>query len=116
MCGGPATDPLPEARPFEAHLRPDDAFLDVFVGITNEGGQNVAMSNDAGPLQRFTRITEALDDFNAGGATQGGHAPVPEGPLYGGPEWRELFKHALREGTRLGLEMSLSPQSGFWAG
>jgi type VI secretion system protein ImpJ len=88
-CGGPATDPLPEARPFEAHLRADDAFLDVFVGITNEGGQNVAMSNDAGPLQRFARITEALDDFNGGGATQGLDFAVPNLRILFGNERRE---------------------------
>ena len=51
--------------------------------------------------------------FDAGGATQGGHAPVPAGPLYGSPEWRELFKHALKEADRLGLELTLSAQSGW---
>jgi hypothetical protein len=51
--------------------------------------------------------------FDAGGATQGGHAPVPAGPLYGSPAWRELFKHALREGDRLGLEIGLNLQSGW---
>jgi hypothetical protein len=51
--------------------------------------------------------------FDAGGATQGGHAPVPAGPLFGSPEWRELFKHTLREADRLGLEMGLNLQSGW---
>jgi hypothetical protein len=51
--------------------------------------------------------------FDAGGAEQFGHDPVPAGPLYGSPEWRELLEHALREADRLGLEMSLSPQSGW---
>ncbi len=88
-CGGPGTDPLPEARAFESHLRADDAFLDVFVGITNEGGQNVAMSNEPGPLQRFTRVTEAVDDFNAGGATQGIDFAVPNLRILFGNERRE---------------------------
>jgi hypothetical protein len=51
--------------------------------------------------------------FDAGGATQGGHDPVPAGPLFGSPAWRELFKHALREADRLGLEIGLNLQSGW---
>jgi hypothetical protein len=51
--------------------------------------------------------------FDAGNEGHWGHAPVPSGPLFGSPEWRELLKHALREADRLGLEMSLSPQSGW---
>lgn len=51
--------------------------------------------------------------FDAGGATQGGHDPVPLGPLFGGPEWRELFKHTLKEADRLGLEIGLNLQSGW---
>ncbi len=51
--------------------------------------------------------------FDAGGATQGGHAPVPAGPLYGSPQWRGLFHHALREADRLGLEIGLNLQSGW---
>ena len=51
--------------------------------------------------------------FDAGGATQGGHVPVPAGPLFGSAEWRELFKHTLKEADRLGLEVSLNIQSGW---
>jgi len=51
--------------------------------------------------------------FDAGGATQGGHAPVPAGPLFGSPAWRELFKHTLKEAGRLGLELGLNIQSGW---
>ena len=51
--------------------------------------------------------------FDAGGATQGGHVPVPAGPLFGSPDWRELFKHTLKEGDRLGLEISLNITSGW---
>lgn len=47
--------------------------------------------------------------FDAGGPA----GPVPAGPLFGTPEWRELFKHALKEGERLGLELTLSAQSGW---
>ena len=50
---------------------------------------------------------------DAGGASQDGNAPVPHGPTFFSPEWRELYKHALHEAARLGLEMSLNIQSGW---
>jgi hypothetical protein len=39
--------------------------------------------------------------------------PTPIGPQFGSPEWRDLFRHALKEAERLGLELSLNPQSGW---
>ena len=51
--------------------------------------------------------------FDAGGADLLGNAPVPHGPTFISPEWRELFKHTLREADRLGLEISLNIQSGW---
>ena len=50
---------------------------------------------------------------DAGGADQDGNDRVPHGPTFFTPEWRELYKHALREADRLGLEMSLNIQSGW---
>src|SRR5215471_7478027 len=50
---------------------------------------------------------------DAGGAAQDGNAPVPHSPTFFTPQWRELYKHALREADRLGLEMSLNIQSGW---
>ena len=50
---------------------------------------------------------------DAGGAEQDGNDQVPHGPTFFSPEWRELYKHALREADRLGLEMSLNIQSGW---
>ena len=50
---------------------------------------------------------------DAGGATQEGNAPVPAGPTFLSPAWRQLYRHALREAARLGLEMSLNIQSGW---
>src|SRR3989304_1112278 len=49
----------------------------------------------------------------AGGAEQDGNDRVPHGPTFFTPEWRELYKHCLREAHRLGLEMSLNIQSGW---
>jgi hypothetical protein len=51
--------------------------------------------------------------IDAGGADQWGNDQVPHGPTFFSPEWRELYKHALREANRLGLEMSLNIQSGW---
>ena len=47
--------------------------------------------------------------FDAGGPA----GPTPCGPLYGSPAWRELFRYALHEADRLGLELTLLPQSGW---
>ena len=51
--------------------------------------------------------------FDAGGAEQRGNRQVPAGPLFSGPQWRALFVHAAQEAHRLGLELSLSIQSGW---
>ena len=51
--------------------------------------------------------------IDAGGADQWGNGQVPHGPTFFTPEWRELYKHALREAGRLGLVMSLNIQSGW---
>jgi hypothetical protein len=51
--------------------------------------------------------------FDANGAAQEGNARVPHGPTFFTPEWRELYKHTLREANRLGLEISLNIQSGW---
>ena len=50
---------------------------------------------------------------DAGGAQQDGNDTVPHGPTFFTAEWRELYKHTLREANRLGLEMSLNIQSGW---
>ncbi|TLV02759.1 glycosyl hydrolase [Dyadobacter luticola] len=51
--------------------------------------------------------------FDAGGAEQRNNAQVPEGPLFGSPEWKELYVHAIKQADRLGLVMSMSIQSGW---
>ncbi len=43
----------------------------------------------------------------------GAAGSTPAGPAFNSPAWRELFKHAVAEADRLGLELSLSPQSGW---
>lgn len=50
---------------------------------------------------------------DANGAAQDGNDTVPHGPTFFSAEWRELYKHTLREADRLGLEISLNIQSGW---
>ncbi len=50
---------------------------------------------------------------DADGASQDGNDPVKHGPTFFTSEWRELYRHALREADRLGLTMSLNIQSGW---
>jgi len=51
--------------------------------------------------------------IDAGGAEQRKNDQVPAGPIFAGPQWRDLFRHTLAEANRLGLEMSLNIQSGW---
>ncbi len=50
---------------------------------------------------------------DADGSAQDNNAPAPHGPTFLSPEWLKLYRHALREAERLGLEMSLNIQSGW---
>jgi len=65
----------------------------------------------------ITRDLEWMKAIGMGGGLiyDGGGAagPTPTGPTFGSTEWRELFVHAVKEAERLGLELSLSPQSGW---
>ena len=51
--------------------------------------------------------------IDADGSSQEGNGKVPHGPTFFTPEWRALYRHALREADRLGLEISLNIQSGW---
>ncbi|MGC8744678.1 MAG: glycosyl hydrolase [Verrucomicrobiia bacterium] len=50
---------------------------------------------------------------DAGGAEQDGNAPVKQGVPFFSNEWREIYKHTLKEANRLGLEIGLNIQSGW---
>ena len=51
--------------------------------------------------------------FDADGSNQQGNRGVPAGPLWGSEAWQELFRHAVEEADRLGLELSMAIQSGW---
>ncbi|MBE7169464.1 MAG: glycoside hydrolase family 2 [Williamsia sp.] len=40
-------------------------------------------------------------------------AKTKRGPVFMSPEWMELYKHAVKEATRLGIELSVNTQSGW---
>jgi hypothetical protein len=40
-------------------------------------------------------------------------AKTPAGPVFMSPAWMELYKHAVREADRLGIELSVNVQSGW---
>ncbi len=71
--------------------------------------------------EAITRDLEAMKDtgfsgaliFDADGSSQRGNRRTPAGPVFGSPEWTELFVHACREARRLDLELSLNIQSGW---
>lgn len=45
---------------------------------------------------------------DAGSAEQGQNSGVPAGPVFASAEWRALYRHAIAEAKRLGLELSLN--------
>jgi hypothetical protein len=71
--------------------------------------------------EAITRDLEAMKDkgfggaliIDAGGANQDGNRQVPHGPDFASPQWRELYRHALREAARLKIELALNIQSGW---
>jgi hypothetical protein len=71
--------------------------------------------------EAITRDLEAMKAQGFGGAlicdadgsSQDGNDRAPHGPTFLSAPWRELYRHALREADRLGLEMSLNIQSGW---
>jgi hypothetical protein len=50
---------------------------------------------------------------DANGSNQNGNLGVPAGPTFASPAWVELFKHALAEADRLGLEITFNITSGW---
>jgi len=71
-------------------------------------------------VEGITRDLEEMKRQGIGGvlvfdAGEGG-PDAPDGPVFMSPAWRELFKHALREADRLGIEVGVNLCSGWNAG
>jgi len=65
--------------------------------------------------EAITRDLEEMADKGYRGALieSCGGGQVPAGPVFGSPEWTDLFVHSCKEAKRLGLELSLTIQSGW---
>jgi hypothetical protein len=107
VAGGPARDPLETGfadPPPEARLRCYWWWLN---GNTNEA----AITRDLDEMRAKGYGGAILVDAN--GSEQRGNRMVPAGPMFGTPRWRELYRHALKEAARNGLEISLNIESGW---
>ena len=62
----------------------------------------------------ITRDLEAMKANGIGGVIlcDNGSDTSPQGPVFMSTAWQDLFAHAIRESTRLGIEVSLNIQSG----
>ena len=77
--------------------------------------------NSMATKESITRDLEELKDkgfggamiFDAGSSSYRVAYKTKPGPVFGSPEWKELFACALKEADRLGLELSLNIQSGW---
>ncbi|MEO0452505.1 MAG: glycosyl hydrolase [Verrucomicrobiota bacterium] len=68
-------------------------------------------------------ITKDFEEFKEKGISgallfdaQTGGPDVPEGPVFMSPEWRELFKHSVKEADRLGITLTANMTRGWNAG
>ncbi|MBA7556584.1 putative beta-glucuronidase [subsurface metagenome] len=51
--------------------------------------------------------------FDAGSSNYRVARKTAAGPVFMSPEWMELYKHAVREAERIGIELSVNTQSGW---
>jgi hypothetical protein len=107
VLGGPARDPLETGfadPPPEARLRCYWWWLN---GNTNEA----TITRDLDEMRAKGYGGALLVDAN--GSEQQRNRMVAAGPMFGTPRWRELYRHALKEAGRNGLEISLNIESGW---
>lgn len=105
--------PLSAAVPLEQGFRnpPPEARLRCYWWWLNGNVTKKAITRDLEQMKAKGFGGAIVVD--AGGAEQRGNNEVPAGALFGSPAWRELFRHAVVEGDRLGLELSLNILSGW---
>ncbi len=90
---------------------PNEARLRAYWWWLNGNVTKASITRDLEQMQAKGFGGALLCDAN--GASQDGNDTVPPGPTFFSPEWRELYKHTLREADRLGLNISLNIQSGW---
>ena len=90
---------------------PNEARLRAYWWWLNGNVTKASITRDLEQMQAKGFGGALLCDAN--GASQDGNDTVPHGPTFFSAEWRELYKHTLREADRLGLTISLNIQSGW---
>jgi len=105
--------PLAEANELEAGFRnpPHSVGIRAFWWWLNSNVTKEAITRDLTEM-KAKGFNGALI-FDADGSSQRGNRRVPAGPVFGSPDWTELFVHACQEAKRLDLELSLNIQSGW---
>ena len=77
--------------------------------------------NSMATKESITRDLEEMKDKGYGGASlvDAGSSnykialKTPAGPVFMSPSWMELYKHAVKEADRIGIELSVNVQSGW---
>ena len=77
--------------------------------------------NSMATKESITRDLEEMKDksyggasiFDAGSSNYQVARKTAAGPVFMSPEWMELYKHAVREADRIGIELSVNVQSGW---
>ena len=106
-----------------APLAADDGFVNFTILHTNDfhgnlepAGSNPGAARVATKVKEIRAAKAALNQdtllFDAGEAGP----EAPRGPQFMSPEWRELYKHAVREADRLGIVLGVNLCSGWNAG
>ena len=118
LLGGPCPSPIVcAARTSDAlwkpasPIRPPEARLRCYWWWLNGNTTEAAITRDLEEMKAKGYGGALLVDAN--GSDQQHNRMVPAGPMFGTPDWRELYRHALKEADRLGLEISLNIESGW---
>ena len=71
--------------------------------------------NSMATKESITRDLEQMKANGYGGASffDAGGSATKAGPVFMSPEWMELYKHAVKEAQRIGIELSVNVQSGW---
>lgn len=99
--------------PLESGFRnpPREARVHCYWWWLNSNTDEAAITRDLEEMKAKGYGGALLCDAN--GSNQFKNRAVPAGPTFGSPAWRKLYRHALGEASRLGLEISLNITSGW---
>jgi hypothetical protein len=100
-----------DALPSGFRNPPQEARLRCYWWWLNGNTNEAAITRDLEQMREKGYGGALLVDAN--GSEQQGNRMVPAGPMFGTARWRELYRHALKEAARLGLEISLNVESGW---